>query len=325
MTARSVLDIDASAAIERIAAVVREQTLRELRRRGAVVGMSGGVDSSVAAALCVRALGAERVLGLCMPDVDSDPESLRLGRLMGARLGIETVVEDVTPILEAAGCYRRRDEAIREVVPEYEPRWRSKVVLPGVLESRGYNVFTLVVAAPDGSETRARLPLQAYLGIVAAMNMKQRTRKQLEYYHADRRHYAVVGTANRLEHDQGFFVKNGDGAADLKPLAHLYKTQVQQLAAALDVPEEIRRRPPTTDTHSLPQTQEEFYFSLPYEQVDLCLYGLDHGLPAAAIAEAVGLTAEQVERVYRDLEAKRRATRYQHARPLLVEPTRPGG
>ena len=166
------------------------------------------------------------------------------------------------------------------------------------------------------------MPLDVYLGIVAATNMKQRTRKQIEYYHADRLNYAVIGTPNRLEYDQGFFVKNGDGAADVKPIAHLYKSQVYALAEHLGVPEEIRRRPPTTDTWSLAQSQEEFYFSLPYREMDLCLYGLNNEVPAAAVAQAIGLTTEQVEAVWRDIASKRRTTAYLHEPPMLVEPVR---
>jgi NAD+ synthase len=164
------------------------------------------------------------------------------------------------------------------------------------------------------------MPLRSYLGIIAATNMKQRTRKQIEYHHADRMNFAVVGTPNRLEYDQGFFVKNGDGAADLKPIAHLYKSQVYRLAEHLGVPEEIRQRPPTTDTWSMPQTQDEFYFSLPYPEMDLCLFALNHGLPSQAVAEAAGLTAAHVEAVWRDIAAKRRATAYQHQPALLVDP-----
>jgi NAD+ synthase len=192
--------------------------------------------------------------------------------------------------------------------------------LPNSIAAGGYNVFYVEVETPEGERKRARLPLDAYLTIVAATNMKQRTRKQMEYFHADRRHYVVAGTPNRLEYDQGFFVKNGDGAADIKPIAHLYKTQVYQLAEALGVPEEIRRRPPTTDTYSLPQTQEEFYFSLPAAQLDLCLYGLNHGLEPATVAGALGLTPEQVSHAYKDIQSKRRTTQYLHERPLLVEP-----
>jgi NAD+ synthase len=259
------------------------------------------------------------VFAVLMPEQDSDPESLRLGRRMVEALGIGSAVEDIAPILAAAGCYRRRDAFIRTLVPAFGPGWGCKLVIAGALAHDGYNITQLVVQSPDGAQQKLRMPLEVYLGIVAATNMKQRTRKGIEYYHADRLNYAVAGTPNRLEYDQGFFVKNGDGAADVKPIAHLYKTQVYQLAAHLGVPEEIRRRPPTTDTWSLAQTQDEFYFSLPYDRMDPCLYGLDHGIPAAAVGRAADLSEEQVERVWRDIAAKRKATRYLHEPPLLVE------
>ena len=312
------LNLDAAAEIERIATTLRSQVLKQLRRNGVVLGLSGGVDSSVVAALCMRAFGADRVLGIYMPEQDSEPDSLRLGQAVAEWLGIETVLEDITPILVGAGCYRRRDEYIRRLVPEYGPGWRSKVVLRKAKGTAGYNVFHLVVRGPHGEEKEARMPPEVYLGIVATTNMKQRTRKQLEYYHADRLQYAVAGTPNRLEYDQGFFVKNGDGAADVKPIAHLYKSQVYQLAAELGVPEEIRSRPPTTDTYSLAQTQEEFFFGISLRTLDVCMYALDQGVPAETVAPAVGLSTEQVLDVFRDIAGRRRSTRYQHEQPLLV-------
>jgi NAD+ synthase len=316
------LAIDAAAEAERIAGSLRAQVLKRLRRKGIVVGLSGGVDSSVVAALAVRAFGAANVLGIFMPEQDSDPESLRLGRELAASLGVETVLEDITPILVGAGCYRRRDDYIRRLFPHYGPGWRSKVVLRKAGGS-GYNVFHLVARGPHGEEEEARMPLEVYLGIVATTNMKQRTRKQLEYFHADRLQYAVAGTPNRLEYDQGFFVKNGDGAADVKPIAHLYKSQVYQLAAHLGVPEEIRSRPPTTDTYSLAQTQEEFFFGISLATLDMCMYALDHGIAAEEVAPVVGLSVGQVLDVYRDIAGRRRTTRYQHEAPLLVDA--PGG
>jgi NAD+ synthase len=312
------LRIDPALSAEQISETLRGQVLKDLRKRGVVVGLSGGVDSSVVAALCVRAVGPRKVLGVLMPEQDSDPDSLRLGRLVAAHLRIECVLEDITSMLAASGCYRRRDEFIRRLFPEYGPGYRSKVVLRKATGSP-YNVSYLVVRSPDGEEMQARMPIDIYLGIVAATSMKQRTRKQLEYYHADRLNYAVAGTPNRLEYDQGFFVKNGDGAADIKPIAHLYKSQVYQLADYFEVPEEIRSRPPTTDTYSLAQTQEEFYFGISLQKLDLCVYALDHGVSAAEAAAAVGLTVEQTEEVFRDIAGKRRTTRYQHQPPMLVE------
>lgn len=314
-----VLKIDPLKEAQQIEAGVRELVFKRLRRKGIVVGLSGGIDSSVVATLAVRALGKDRVLGLFMPESDSSDDSLRLGQAVADSLGIKTVLEDIAPILKASGCYTRRDEAIRSVLPEYGPEYKCKIVLPNVLEGGSYALFSVVVESPAGAQTKARLTAEAYLGIVAATNFKQRTRKMIEYYHADRLQYAVAGTPNRLEYDQGFFVKNGDGAADLKPIAHLYKTQVYQLAAHLGVHEEIQKRPPTTDTYSLQQSQEEFYFSLPYDKMDLCLYGKNRGIPCEAVAPAVGLKTEQVERVYRDIDSKRSATRYLHLKPLLIE------
>ncbi len=315
------LRIDAAAESERIAKFLRV-TLGRFRRRGVVLGLSGGIDSSVCAALCVMALGKDRVFGLHMPEGESSDESLRLSTMLAHRLGIRSAVENITPILDGAGCYRRRDEAVRLTVPEFGPGWKLKVVMPDILETDSYQVSSIVVQSPDGERRKVRPKPESYAGIVAATNFKQRTRKMIEYYYADLLNYAVVGTPNRLEYDQGFFVKNGDGAADLKPLAHLYKTQVYQLAAELGVPEEIRSRPPSTDTYSLEQTQEEFYFALPYDKMDLCLYGRNHALPAAEVARAAGITEAQLARIWRSIDAKRSATRYLHEPPVLVEAVR---
>ncbi|MDQ0995011.1 NAD+ synthase [Phyllobacterium ifriqiyense] len=314
------LTIDPAAETERIVAAMREQLRHTLRRRGFVLGLSGGVDSSVCAALAARAVGAQNVLCIFMPENDSDPESLTLGRLVAETFGLASIVEDIGPSLEAMGCYERRDAFIKQIEPEFGPGWASKIVIANALANEGYNISSLVLQRPDGATEKLRMPSSVYLGIVAATNMKQRTRKQIEYYHADRMNYAVIGTPNLLEYDQGFFVKNGDGAADLKPIAHLYKSQVYQLAAYLGVPEEITSRPPTTDTYQLAQTQEEFYFALPYHQMDQCLYGLNESLPAAVIAASAHLSEDQVLRVWRDIRAKRKATRYLHLGPQLVMP-----
>ncbi|MER8376510.1 NAD(+) synthase [Mesorhizobium sp. M1396] len=313
------LTLDNAAETDRIVAGLREQ-LRGMRKRGLVLGLSGGIDSSVSVALAARAVGAKNVFCLFMPESDSDPDSLRLGRLAAETFGVEAIVEDIGPTLHAMGCYERRDAFIRKLVPEYGPGWASKIVIANSLAGEGYNISSLVVQDPEGRQTKLRMSPAVYLGIVAATNMKQRTRKQIEYYHADRLNFAVLGTPNRLEYDQGFFVKNGDGAADVKPIAHLYKSQVYALAAHLGIPEEICRRAPTTDTYSLEQTQEEFYFSLPYDRMDICLFGLNNGLSAVEVGAAAKLTTVEVERVWADIAAKRRATRYLHLGPQLVRP-----
>jgi NAD+ synthase len=316
---KHVLDLDIPATVARAEAAIRAQ-VSSLRRRGVVLGVSGGIDSSVTTCLCARALTPARVLGIFMPERDSSSDSLRLGQLLTAHAGVDSVVEDIAPALEASGCYSRQIEAIRTVFPEYGDDYKCKISLPSILDSDRLNVSELTIEGPDGVRKTSRMASSAYLQLVAATNFKQRLRKLMEYYHADRLNYAVAGTPNRLEYDQGFFVKQGDGAADLKPIAHLYKTQVYAIAEYLRVPAEICSRPPTTETFSLPQTQEEFYFALPYDKMDLCLYGRNHDIPAEEVAPAIGLTADQTSRVYRDIDQKRRSTRYLHLKPLLVEP-----
>ena len=314
-----VLSIDAAAVSASIENEIRDIVLQRLNRKGVIVAISGGIDSSVVAALCLKALGSARVLGLMLPEADSSPDSLHFANLLAQSLGLRTQVEDIAAILTAAGCYQRRDDAIRKVIPQYTEGYKCKIVLPDQLNGSAYPIFSVVVESPQGKRTKARLTLDSYFGVIAATNFKQRTRKMMEYYYADRHNYAVVGTPNRLEYDQGFFVKNGDGAADLKPIAHLYKTQVYQLAAYLGIPQEIQKRPPTTDTYSLDQSQEEFYFPLPYDRMDLCLYAKNHSVLPQEVAPVVELTAQQVARVYRVIDATRNATSYLHHSPVLCE------
>ena len=314
-----VLELDLPDEAERIARRIREILSRDLSRRGLVVAMSGGIDSSVCAALAVRAVGKDKVFGLLLPEQDSSSGSGDRGRQLATHLGIECERVDIAPTLAAIGCYRWRDEAIRRVFPDYDGSWKNKIVISGGLDGQ-VNHFNLVVQTPAGETKEARLGLREYLQIVAATNFKQRIRKTVEYFHADRLNYAVVGTPNRLEYDQGFFVKNGDGSADVKPIAHLYKTQVYAMARHLGLPEEICSATPTTDTYSLAQGQDEFYFALPYQQMDIALYAINHGYSAEELAPAIGISAVQAANVYKDIEAKRRATRYMHLAPQLIEP-----
>jgi NAD+ synthase len=314
------LRLDAEREVERIGERLRQLLSRDLRRRGAVIAVSGGVDSSVVAALCAQALGRDRVIGLLLPERESSSSTRQLSRTIVEHLGIPSIEQDITPILESVGCYQLRDEAIRSVIPEYGPGYKCKIALPELIQEDHLRVFSVIVQAPDGRTQEARLPHDAYLSVVAASNFKQRVRKMLEYYRADRLNYAVIGTPNRLEYDQGFFVKLGDGAADIKPIAHLYKTQVYQLADYLGIPSAICELLPTTDTYPMAQTQEEFYFSLPYDKLDLCLYARNHGVSADAVAAAIGLQPDQVQRVFRDIDQKRRTSRYLHLTPQLIDP-----
>ncbi len=314
------LQLDLGKEEERIVAFLREAVLQRMKRRGVVLGISGGIDSSTCAALAVRAFGPERVRVLLMPEEDSDPKSTELGRLLAEHLGLEPILEKITPILEGAGCYRRRDEAVRNSFPEFGPGWKMKIKQPrGLLETGRLNFFRLEVENPEGERMEARLRPKDLAAIVASTNFKQRTRKMMEYYHADLCNFAVLGTPNRLEYDQGFFVKNGDGAADVKPIAHLYKTQVYAMARHLGLPKLLLEQLPTTDTYSLEQTQEEFYFALPYDLMDRCLLGFNTGMAAEELAKELEMPVVQVERVFADIERKRRTTAYLHMGALVLD------
>ena len=313
----SVLDMDHGREAERICAGLREAVATRLRRRGVVVAISGGIDSSVCAALAVRAFGPAKVHLLILPERDSDPDSAARANLLASHLGVEPETFDIAPALEAIGAYAARDAAVRTVLPEYDDRWKMKLAISGGSEG-AINRFRLVARSPDGAMHERELRLHEYLTIVAATSYKQRLRKTIEYFHADRLHYAVVGTPNRLEYDQGFFVKNGDGSADVKPIAHLYKTQVYAMARHLGLPDRVCEAQPTTDTYSLEQGQDEFYFALPYRSMDLALWALEHGVEAGELAKALDITPVQAAAVYEDIARKRRTTRPLHLRPLLL-------
>jgi NAD+ synthase len=315
---KNILQLDEAAEVDKIGRRIRELLQADLKKRGLVVAISGGVDSAVSAALAVHAIGAGKVFGLLLPEQDSSATSVTLGEQVAQQLGIEYQVQNIAPTLEAIGCYRWRDEAIKSVFPEYTSEWKNKIVIAGGEDGK-INYFQLVVQSPNAQIFKQRMDLKAYLQIVAATNYKQRVRKTVEYFHADRLNYAVVGTPNRLEYDQGFFVKNGDGSADIKPIAHLYKTQVYQLARYLGLPEAVCTAQPTTDTYSMAQGQDEFYFALPYHQMDLALWAFNHDIPARELAPVLNLSEERAAFIYKDIQAKRRTTRYLHAKPYLIE------
>lgn len=310
------LKIDAARVADELCQTMRNQIRRDLKKTGAVVGISGGIDSSVCAALAARALGPKRVVGIMMPETDSSPESESLARELAAAFGFETIKENISTGLAGLGCYQRRDEAVKSVFPEFDETYTSKITIPSnILEKESFNFFNLTIANKNGEKTK-RLPLEAYLQIVAASNLKQRLRMTTLYYHAEKRNWAVVGTGNKDEHMQGFFVKYGDGGADLKPIAHLFKIQVYQLAEYLGVPSGIIKRTPTTDTYSAEVTQEEFFFGLDFYTMDMLWYAMETGVPAAEAARVLDISAEQAEKGYANIQRKITATEYLRLAPL---------
>jgi NAD+ synthase len=319
MFTREALEINTAQETERIVKMLKQAVHQKLHRQGAVVGISGGIDSSVVLALCARAFGSERVFALMMPEKDSSSESEMLARSVAGRFGVQTDLENITPVLDGFGCYRRRDEALSRLFPDFESNWRVKITIPGnLLDQDMLTIYHVTVVSPDGRSQSCRLPLREFYQVVAASNFKQRTRMSMLYYHAELRNFAVIGTANKNEHELGFFVKYGDGGADAQPIAHLFKTQVFQMADHLDVPEQVRRRTPTTDTYSAGSSQEEFFFRVPFDILDPVWFGHERGIPPAEIGAAIGLTADQVGRVIGDILRKQHTAAYLRSAPVAV-------
>lgn len=323
---QNIVEIDPGAETERIVGFLKKNVRGEMKRRGAVVGISGGIDSAVVLALSVRAFGAKNVTAVMMPDRDSDPLSENLARDLAARYGVEPLLEDITSALEGFDCYRRRDEAIRRVFPEYDAArgYKAKIVLPqDLLEAGTFNVYSVTVVAPGGREETRPLPAPEMLEIVAASNLKQRSRMSVLYFHAEARQYAVIGTSNKNEHAQGFFVKHGDGGVDIQAIAHLFKTQVYQLSRHLGVPVSIQQRTPTTDTYSAPCDQQEFFFRLPFATLDPIWFARENRIPVPEVALSMGMPEVQVQRVFDDIEGKQRTTEYLRLSPPILGPAKP--
>ena len=304
--------------VEKITSRLREDIHGILKRNGAVVGISGGIDSSVTLALAARSLGSDNVLGIMLPEKDSNSESKEFALKLAERYNIQTVEENITRALEGFGCYQRRDEAVASIFPEYNPVYYKMKI--GINKS-GINqnlppVFSLTIIGQDGNEQSKILPAREYLQIVAASNFKQRCRMSMLYYHAERMHYAVVGTPNKHEVEQGFFVKYGDGGADIMPIAHLYKSQVYQLAEYLGVPDEIIKRTPTTDTYTAEQTQEEFFFQMPYHEMDVFWYAFENNINPEEVEIMTGKTTEEVSLIFRNFNRKQKATAYLRMSPI---------
>jgi len=316
---KDILHIEDIASVsDEIIKKLKTDVTRNLSRMGAVVGISGGIDSSVVMALAAKSFGPKRVTGIMLPEQDSSGDSEMLARKLANKFGVSTLVEDITKALDGFGCYSRRDEAISKVISDFNPETdKAKIEIKQNISENIPAVFSITVIKPNGDIVSKLLPAREYLQIVASTNFKQRSRAAMLYYHAERLHYAVIGTPNKHEVEQGFFVKHGDGAADVMPIGHLYKTQVYQLANYLGVPQKIIERTPTTDTYTAEQTQEDFFYQMPFEEMDLIWYGWENSYPADEVGKVMGKTTKEIENTYKNFERKRKTTEYLRMRPIF--------
>lgn len=297
---------------------LREDVFHKLKRHGGVVGISGGIDSSVVLALSAKAFGPEKVTGLLLPEKDSSADSKILALKLTEKFKVNSLEENITKALDGFGCYNRRDQAISRIISNFNPNLdKSKIEIKQNISQNLPSIFSITVIKPDGTLISKLLPVKEYLQIVASTNFKQRCRMAMLYYHAEKKHYAVIGTPNKHEFEQGFFVKYGDGGADVMPIGHLYKTQVYQLARFLGVPQEIIDRIPTTDTYTAEQTQEDFFFQLPFKTMDLIWYGWENNYPAEEVGRVMEKSTKEIENIYKSFERKKKTTEYLRMRPIF--------
>jgi len=315
---KNILRIDCESEIERICSFIHQQTI-SMKRDGVVIGLSGGIDSALSAALCVKAIGKEKVLALILPEMESNPISAKYAQKQAEKLGIEMETIDITSTLEEFGTYKKRNKVIQGILPEYNSTYKLKITLPADLLSKdAYNFFTLTIDDGKGNMKSTRLNKDALNGIVAATDIKQRTRMIYLYYYAELKKYLVCGTTNKSETMQGFFVKYGDGGVDIEPLAHLYKVQIYQLSEYVDIIKEILDRTPSPDTFSFQVSDEEFYFRIPYGKLDLLLYAWENNIMISKVCDEMDLKEEQVKRAFRDFEGKYNATKHLRQLPPTV-------
>tara|TARA_R110002167_G_scaffold192376_3_gene394858 strand:- start:263 stop:1228 length:966 start_codon:yes stop_codon:yes gene_type:complete len=301
-----------------IIAKLKTDVAQKLQRRGAVIGISGGIDSSVCMALSAKAFGPQNVTAIMLPEQDSSDDSKNLALKLANKFNVKTLEENITKALDGFGCYERRDEAIANVITNFDPKVdKAKIEIKQNIGQNIPAIFSITVIKPNGEVISKLLPAKEYLQIVASTNFKQRSRMSMLYYHAERLHCAVIGTPNKHEVEQGFFVKYGDGGADVMPIGHLYKTQVYQLAKHLGVPQEIIDRTPTTDTYTAEQTQEDFFYQMPFKEMDLVWYGWENNYPAEEVGRVMGKTTQEIENIYKSFERKKKTTEYLRMKPIF--------
>ena len=288
---------------------IHKQVYDNFRKRGIVVGISGGIDSAISAKLCCNAVGKENVLGIILPEKESNPQSQEFAKKYCEKLGIKYEIEDITSILDSSEIYQIREKIVKKYFPDYNQSCKYRIVFSENFDSDGLSIPYLEVNDGNNQIHKIKLSLNDYFTITAATNIKHRIRMTRLYFHTEKNNFLVCGTTNKAEFQLGYFVKYGDGGVDIEPLANLYKTQIYQLGRYLDIPNEIIERKASPDTWSFDVSDQEFFYSLPYEMVDLMLFAKEKSVTLNDICSTLDLKEERVKRILNSLERKWKASK----------------
>ncbi|MCK4236594.1 MAG: NAD(+) synthase [Candidatus Krumholzibacteria bacterium] len=278
MAALTELRIDFDREAERISSFISE-FVDIIGSRGIALGLSGGLDSSVTAGLCVRALSPDRVKALLLPERDSSADSVEDARIHAEKLGIEYRVVDLTSALNELGCYESRaSDLVR-----FRGGARAAVRLFPGLARKGY----LANLRGGGGKQ--------FQDFIAFTRIKHRLRMVAVYQEAEKSNLSVASCVNRTEYETGFYVHYGDDAGDIAPIKHLYKTQVFGMGKFLGIPVRILEKKPSPDLFA--GMKDEEIMGISYGDLDGALWCISHGLSDKEIELKLGLSINVISYV----------------------------
>jgi len=292
---------------------VKDEISKKFQKQGAIIGISGGIDSAVMAAICAKSIGSEQILGLIMPEKESDSTSQIFAKRLAEKFQIETKVIDITSILESFEVYKIKEQIVKEKFPDFNNNCKYRVAVPSKFSS-SIGIPFLEILDNENKKHQFKISLSEFLTLTAASSIKHRVRMTMLYYYAEKNNFCVVGTTNKSEFLQGYFVKYGDGGTDIEPLTNLYKSQIYQIGQFLEIPHEILNNDPSPDIWSFSTSDEEFFYSVPYHIVDLILYARENNISKSEIQKISNLSLEQIENLIRFQNQKQ--IKSQHMREI---------
>ena len=284
--------------VDSISNFIKNEVFEQFHKKEAIIGLSGGIDSAVTAALCTRSLGSKNVVGLIMPEKESDVKSQELAQQIAKRLDIETKIIDISNILESFGVYQNKERIVKDKFANFNTSCKYRVVVPPKLEN-SIGIPYLEILDEHNIQHKLKISSFEFLTLTAATSIKHRVRMTMLYYHGERNNQVVIGTTNKSEYLQGYFVKYGDGGSDIEPLVNIYKSQIYQIGEFFKMPEEIMEKDASPDVWSFSTNDEEFFYSVPYEIVDVILYARENNLSINEIQEYSKISIGKIESLLR--------------------------